>query len=154
MIKNESGLDRVIRIIVGIILAIVSYVFLSGVWAIVGYIVALILVVTGLTGFCLLYKLFAINTADSSQSSSSESVPVAADEDQDMTEDNAESVTEASDNDNNEPVAESQLDDLVNEVEIEKELMSQSAPVQEPKTSESAMPEAEAVIDNEEDKRQ
>ncbi|NJE04711.1 DUF2892 domain-containing protein [Thermococcus sp. M36] len=61
MERNEGNLDRAIRVVVGLILL--------GLWAAdkVPYptavlIVGLIALVTGLTGFCAIYKLLGIST--------------------------------------------------------------------------------------------
>lgn len=61
---NESPLDRAIRIVLGAVL-ILLIVYLSldpAVKWILG-IVGAILLFTGITGFCLLYKLFNLDTA-------------------------------------------------------------------------------------------
>lgn len=55
---NEGKIDRIIRIILGIALAVAAY--MTGIWWI--YIIAGILLITGATGFCLLYVPFKINT--------------------------------------------------------------------------------------------
>lgn len=56
--KNEGNLDRIIRIVLGLVLFAVAY--LQNInWL---YIIALVSLVTGLTGFCGLYKLLGINT--------------------------------------------------------------------------------------------
>jgi hypothetical protein len=61
--KNESGLDRIIRVIVAIVIAVLYFTgVISGTWAIVLGIVGAILLVTGLIGFCPLYKLLGIST--------------------------------------------------------------------------------------------
>lgn len=62
MKKNESTIDRVIRAILGIIILYYAYVSLAGAWAIVGYVVGIILLFTAATGFCYLYKVIGINT--------------------------------------------------------------------------------------------
>ncbi|WP_297092370.1 DUF2892 domain-containing protein [Thermococcus sp.] len=61
MERNEGTLDRILRIVIGIALL--------GVWAgmnvpyeTVLLIVGLIALVTGLTGFCAIYKLLGIST--------------------------------------------------------------------------------------------
>ena len=61
MERNEGTLDRILRIVISIVLL--------GVWAgmnvpykTVLLIVGLIALVTGLTGFCAIYKLLGINT--------------------------------------------------------------------------------------------
>ena len=63
MKTNESGLDRVIRLVVGILLAVLYFTnVLTGTLGIVLLIVAAILVLTGLIGFCPLYALLKIHT--------------------------------------------------------------------------------------------
>ncbi|WP_324736470.1 DUF2892 domain-containing protein [Thermococcus sp. SY098] len=61
MERNEGALDRLLRIVIGIVLL--------GIWAgmnvpyeTVLLIVGLIALVTGLTGFCAIYKLLGIST--------------------------------------------------------------------------------------------
>ena len=60
---NESALDRVIRIVVGIALAAVA--LGGGVaapWLYVVWVVAAIALVTGIVGFCALYALLRFST--------------------------------------------------------------------------------------------
>jgi hypothetical protein len=60
---NESGTDRVIRIIVGIILIILGWFVLgNNTLGVILDIIGLILVITGITGFCLLYTLLGMST--------------------------------------------------------------------------------------------
>ena len=54
---NEGTIDRVVRVILGVALAYIGY-LTGGVWGIVLYVLAAVALVTGFTGFCLLYKLF------------------------------------------------------------------------------------------------
>jgi VIT1/CCC1 family predicted Fe2+/Mn2+ transporter len=61
-LQNESQMDRIIRIALGVVLAIAGYAFLTGVAQIVVYVLALIAIFTGVTGFCLLYKISGIST--------------------------------------------------------------------------------------------
>jgi hypothetical protein len=65
MQRNEGSTDRVIRIILGIILAGLGIYFQSS-WGMVAMIVliilGLILLITGITGFCGIYKIFKIST--------------------------------------------------------------------------------------------
>lgn len=60
--KNESSQDRIIRAILGAVLLLIAYLWLSGVWAVIFNIVGIISLFTAATGFCLLYKLFGIDT--------------------------------------------------------------------------------------------
>lgn len=63
MKANESGTDRVIRIIVGIILIILGWMALgNNVLGIILDIIGVILVTTGITGVCGLYKLLGMST--------------------------------------------------------------------------------------------
>lgn len=57
MIKNVGKMDKTIRIIVGSIIVLLGIYFQSW-WALIG----LVLIVTGLLNFCLIYTLFKINT--------------------------------------------------------------------------------------------
>jgi hypothetical protein len=61
MKTNESGLDRVIRIVLGIVLFILYF---TGVvtLGIISLVVAAVLVITGVVGFCPLYALLKFRT--------------------------------------------------------------------------------------------
>jgi hypothetical protein len=60
---NESNLDRIIRVIVAVVIAVLYFTgVISGTWAIVLGIIGAILLITGLVGFCPLYKLLGIST--------------------------------------------------------------------------------------------
>ncbi len=59
--KNEGKLDRVLRTILAILLFVWART-LIGTWQIVFGIISLILIITAITGFCALYKIFRINT--------------------------------------------------------------------------------------------
>ena len=65
MQKNEGTVDRVIRVILGIILIGLGINF-QGSWGLVAMIVlvilGLILLITGIIGYCGLYKIFKIST--------------------------------------------------------------------------------------------
>lgn len=59
---NESKMDRIIRIVLGVILIIaLFFVESTGLKIFLG-IVGVLLVITGAIGFCLIYKLLGINT--------------------------------------------------------------------------------------------
>jgi sulfite exporter TauE/SafE len=63
---NESTTDRVIRVILGIILAAIG-IFEIGSAEVLGIIlivVGLIILITGVTGFCALYSLLGIKTCE------------------------------------------------------------------------------------------
>ena len=64
MTRNVGPEDRVVRIVIAIGLAILIGVgVLEGTAAIVAGVVAAVLAVTGLMGFCLIYKLAGIDTS-------------------------------------------------------------------------------------------
>jgi DUF2892 family protein len=56
--KNEGGVDRVLRVVVGLVLLSLTVVGPNTLWGFVG----LVPLVTGLIGFCPLYKLLGLNT--------------------------------------------------------------------------------------------
>jgi len=60
--QNESGLDRSLRAIIGIVLVVLMFTSITGVWLWVAGIVAAILLVTAAVGFCPLYSLLHIST--------------------------------------------------------------------------------------------
>ena len=60
--KNESVIDRLIRVLMGVIFLVIAYYFFTGFLQVLFYILAAIMLFTALTGFCALYKLFGINT--------------------------------------------------------------------------------------------
>jgi hypothetical protein len=62
MKQNESSIDRIIRIIVGIAAILIGLFYTSGVLSIVLYVVAAILLVTAILGVCPLYMLFHFST--------------------------------------------------------------------------------------------
>lgn len=63
MKPNESGADRLIRIIAGILLFIIGWgVLKNNLLGIIFDILGIILFITGITGFCVLYKPLGINT--------------------------------------------------------------------------------------------
>lgn len=63
MKSNESAADRIIRIILGLVLAaLVAFKVVTGTAAIVIGIGAAILLITGLAGFCAIYALLGICT--------------------------------------------------------------------------------------------
>lgn len=63
MKTNESGLDRVLRVLGGLALLVLYFTHVvSGALGIVAIVVAAILLVTGAAGFCPLYTLLKIQT--------------------------------------------------------------------------------------------
>ena len=62
MKKNMGNIDRLTRVVIGIIALILALFFVGGVWGIVLWIVAAIMLVTALFMRCLLYVPFGIRT--------------------------------------------------------------------------------------------
>jgi len=63
--KNVGSLDRVVRIIFGIILlAVFAIGAVASPWSYLVALIGLILLVTGALGTCMLYSLVGLNTAD------------------------------------------------------------------------------------------
>jgi cytoskeletal protein RodZ len=62
--KNESQMDRAIRLVVGLVLLAVGY-QIGGWLQIVLWVLAIIALITAATGTCWLYKILNINTAKS-----------------------------------------------------------------------------------------
>lgn len=61
--QNETMADRIVRVVVGALLIYAWYAMLvTGVMAIVALIIGIVLVITGLVGWCPLYSLFGIGT--------------------------------------------------------------------------------------------
>jgi len=64
--QNESMLDRVIRFVLGAVLLYAWYtVLVTGLLATVALVLGIILVLTGLIGWCPLYSLFGMSTRQS-----------------------------------------------------------------------------------------
>jgi hypothetical protein len=60
-LQNESPLDRTVRIALGVVLFLIAL-GLVGTIKIIVLLVAIVLVTTGIAGFCPLYKLLGIRT--------------------------------------------------------------------------------------------
>ncbi|MDE1990743.1 MAG: DUF2892 domain-containing protein [Betaproteobacteria bacterium] len=58
MSVNESGLDRVVRVVVGLVLMGMAATGKVGAWGWIG----VVPLITGLAGFCPAYKLFGFST--------------------------------------------------------------------------------------------
>ena len=60
--KNEGSLDRGVRIIAGEIFFLLAFFWLGEIWSLAFYILALIMTLTAIVGFCPLYAILKINT--------------------------------------------------------------------------------------------
>lgn len=65
MTRNVGMPDRVIRVIAGLVLAVVGIGVLGPIGGYVLALVGIVLILTGLVGFCPLYRLLGIDTAGS-----------------------------------------------------------------------------------------
>jgi hypothetical protein len=65
--QNESTIDRVIRVVLGAILAYAWYAMLvTGALATVALVLGVVLMLTGLIGWCAIYSLIGMSTRRSS----------------------------------------------------------------------------------------
>ncbi len=65
---NESVFDRDIRLGVGLLMFLFGFFGLTGIWQIVLTVVAVLLIVSAVTGFCPLYALLHIRTTSARRS--------------------------------------------------------------------------------------
>ena len=64
MMRNESGIDRVVRVIIAIAAVLGAWaVGFGSVFGIILLVVAAIMLLTAVTGFCPLYRIFGMSTA-------------------------------------------------------------------------------------------
>jgi hypothetical protein len=63
MVRNEGTVDRIVRVVLGVVLvAAWAFGWLTGTLAVVLGVVGIALIGTGALGFCGIYKLFGIST--------------------------------------------------------------------------------------------
>jgi hypothetical protein len=62
MKKNLGSMDRIIRVILGIAAILVALFITSGIWDIILYVVAAILIITAIVGMCPAYMPFKLST--------------------------------------------------------------------------------------------
>ena len=63
MTNNVGGMDRGIRIVVGIVLLVLGFLHVvTGTLAIVAYVVGVVALITGVIRFCPAWSIFGINT--------------------------------------------------------------------------------------------
>ncbi len=63
---NESVLDRDIRLGIGLLMFLFGFFGLTGIWQIMLTVIAVLLILSAVTGFCPLYAVFHVNTAERS----------------------------------------------------------------------------------------
>jgi hypothetical protein len=59
---NESMMDRIIRVVLGVAFFAVGWFAVSGTLSIVFYVLGAVMLFTAATGFCLIYRLFGLST--------------------------------------------------------------------------------------------
>lgn len=63
MKPNEGSTDRLIRLILGVVLIIIGWpVLRNNTLGIILDVIGVLLLITGITGFCTVYKILGINT--------------------------------------------------------------------------------------------
>jgi len=60
--RNEASWDRIVRVVLGIVLLIVGFAVMDGAAGVVVGVIGLVPLVTGLVGWCPLYRLLGIRT--------------------------------------------------------------------------------------------
>jgi len=67
MTKNESSMDRIVRLVVGVVAVVLAFMVGAGsVGGVILLVVAAIMLVTAAVGFCPLYRVFGISTCRTS----------------------------------------------------------------------------------------
>ena len=62
-IQNVGSIDRIVRVILGVILFTLAYFSFAGIAQIIFYILGAVAFLTGISGYCLLYSILKISTA-------------------------------------------------------------------------------------------
>ena len=62
MKTNESDVDRIVRMVVGVSLLITGFYYLSGLSQAVVFVIAIIALLTGIIGHCCIYDLMGMST--------------------------------------------------------------------------------------------
>lgn len=62
MTQNVGSIDRIARIIIGIVLLVAAFMFLSGTLAIIAGVLGVIMLATAAIGWCPLYLPFKLST--------------------------------------------------------------------------------------------
>ncbi len=62
MVKNVGTVDRVIRVFIGVLAAIVAFLVSSTVLKVILAILAIVMFFTAISGYCALYQVFGIST--------------------------------------------------------------------------------------------
>lgn len=63
MVRNEGTVDRIVRVVLGVVLvAAWAFAWLTGTLAVVLGVVGIVLIGTGAVGFCPLYRMLGMST--------------------------------------------------------------------------------------------
>jgi Protein of unknown function (DUF2892) len=62
MTPNVGSIDRILRLVVGLLIAGLGYTMLAGVWALAAVGIGAVMALTALVGFCPAYTILGINT--------------------------------------------------------------------------------------------
>jgi len=60
--KNESKVDRLIRVILGLVFLYLAFFITTDGLSLVLYVLAILMILSAITGFCALYKIFKFST--------------------------------------------------------------------------------------------
>ena len=60
--RNENTLDRIIRLMLGLVFFQLAFFWLGGIWQVSFYILGTVMVITAAVGFCPLYKILGLST--------------------------------------------------------------------------------------------
>lgn len=60
--QNEGKMDKTIRLVVGIVSLLLAVFVFTGTIQTIAFVIGVLAIFTGITGFCLLYELFGIKT--------------------------------------------------------------------------------------------
>jgi len=74
---NEGAVDRLIRVLAGIVLLYTGYFYFAGAVRVVFYVLAFLIVATGAVGYCGLYQLMGWSTIKAKQPAKPAASPAA-----------------------------------------------------------------------------
>jgi len=63
---NVGKLDRIVRIILGVVLLIVAAGYVTGIWMFIALLLGMVFLFTGLAGSCIVYSILGMSTAGKS----------------------------------------------------------------------------------------
>lgn len=62
--KNESGTDRIARLVLGLFFLYLAFFITADGLSLAFYILGVIMILTAITGFCAIYKIFGFSTIE------------------------------------------------------------------------------------------